>query len=40
MNILLTGCKGYIGSVLTDVLKKNGFFIKGLDTNYYSDCLY
>ena len=39
MNILLTGCKGYIGSVLTDELKKEGFFIKGLDTNYYSDCL-
>ena len=39
MNILLTGCKGYIGSVLTDELKKKGFFIKGLDTDYYSDCL-
>ena len=39
MNILLTGCKGYIGSVLSDELKKKGFFIKGLDTNYYSDCL-
>ena len=39
MNILVTGCKGYIGSVLTDELKKKGYFVKGLDTNYYSDCL-
>ena len=39
MNILVTGCKGYIGSVLTDELKKKGYSIKGIDTNYYSDCL-
>ena len=39
MNILVTGCKGYIGSVLTGELKKKGYFVKGLDTNYFSDCL-
>ena len=39
MNIFLTGCKGYIGSVLTDELKKKGYHLKGLDTNYFADCL-
>ena len=39
MNIFVTGCKGYIGSVLTGELKKKGYYVKGLDTNYYADCL-
>ncbi len=39
MNILVTGCKGYIGSVLVSRLQKSGHFIYGLDIGYYDDCL-
>ena len=39
MNILVTGCKGYIGSVLVKRLQKSGHFIYGLDIGYYDDCL-
>jgi len=34
--ILVTGNKGYIGSVLTDILLEKGYDIVGFDTNYYS----
>ena len=39
MKILLTGNLGYIGSVLTDILKKKGYFVRGFDTGYYADNL-
>ena len=39
MRVLVTGDKGYIGSVLTTKLISKGYKIKGLDTNYYIDCL-
>lgn len=35
MNILVTGNKGYIGSVLTQMLIKKGYSIRGFDTDYY-----
>ena len=35
MNILVTGNKGYIGSVLTQMLIEKGYFVRGFDTNYY-----
>lgn len=38
-NILVTGDKGYIGSVLTTVLAERGFTVTGLDAGYYRDCL-
>lgn len=37
--VLVTGDKGYIGSVLTSVLLDRGFTVAGLDTGYYRDCL-
>lgn len=37
-NILITGNKGYIGSVLEQYLLKEGYNIVGLDNFYYSDC--
>jgi nucleoside-diphosphate-sugar epimerase len=37
--VLVTGDKGYIGSVLTGVLLARGFRVRGLDTGYYADCL-
>jgi len=37
--VLVTGAQGYIGSVLTDVLKQRGYAVVGLDTGYYQDCL-
>jgi nucleoside-diphosphate-sugar epimerase len=41
MKILVTGCDGYIGSVLTAFLLGRGHDIVGLDTGYYRDgCLY
>ena len=35
MKVLVTGCDGYIGMVLTKKLLKNGFDVVGLDTGYY-----
>ncbi|MDB4877449.1 MAG: NAD-dependent epimerase/dehydratase [Gemmatimonadetes bacterium] len=37
--ILVTGCNGYIGSVLTTVLQERGYGVVGLDTGYYADCV-
>jgi len=37
--ILVTGDKGYIGSVLTAVLIERGDEVVGLDTGYYAECL-
>jgi len=37
--VLVTGDRGYIGSVLTDVLLSKGYAVVGLDTGYYQDCL-
>lgn len=38
MTILVTGNKGYIGSVLTKMLLKKGYDVVGLDTNFYKGC--
>lgn len=38
MNVLVTGQKGYIGSVLTVMGTRAGHTITGLDTDYYYDC--
>lgn len=35
MTILVTGNLGYIGTVLTDILIKNGYEVIGFDANYY-----
>ncbi len=36
--ILLTGDRGYIGSVLSQVLRENGFEVVGLDIGYFAEC--
>lgn len=36
MKVLVTGNKGYIGSVLTRILINKGYKVIGLDTDYYS----
>lgn len=36
--ILVTGDKGYVGSVLTTVLGERGYAVTGLDIGYYADC--
>ena len=36
--ILLTGHKGYIGSVMAPILTAAGHDVTGYDTGYYSDC--
>lgn len=36
--VLVTGDKGYIGSVLTGVLLERGYAVTGLDTAYYANC--
>lgn len=36
--ILLTGDRGYIGSVLAPYLLDRGYRVAGLDVGYYSDC--
>ena len=38
--VLVTGDKGYVGSVLTTVLLERGYAVTGLDTGYYADCLF
>ncbi len=41
MKILITGCDGYIGSVLGPCLQERGHRVTGLDTGFYRDaCLY
>lgn len=36
--VLITGHKGYIGSVLTSYLVRRGFDVFGLDTGYFNEC--
>jgi nucleoside-diphosphate-sugar epimerase len=38
MRILVTGNKGYIGTVLTKVLLEKGYEVAGFDTDYYAGC--
>lgn len=38
MKILVTGNKGYIGSVLLEVLSQNSYEVIGYDTGYYDGC--
>ena len=37
-NILVTGNKGYIGSILTRLLVQQGYTVTGFDTDYYRGC--
>ena len=36
--VLLTGHKGYIGSVMAPYLLQQGYDVVGLDTGYFSEC--
>src|SRR5690348_14214153 len=36
--VLVTGDRGYIGSVLTTVLAERGFAVAGLDTGFFEEC--
>ena len=38
MKILVTGNRGYIGSVLVEMLLARGYDVVGYDTDYYGDC--
>ena len=38
MNVLLTGNRGYIGSVLSKMLLDQGYNVTGFDTNFYTEC--
>lgn len=38
MRVLVTGHRGYIGSVMMPFLKKAGHDVVGLDTDYYANC--
>ncbi len=38
-SVLVTGCNGYVGSVLTTRLVESGFAVTGLDTDYYANCV-
>ncbi|MEO3741895.1 SDR family oxidoreductase [Plantactinospora sp. B5E13] len=39
MRVLVTGHHGYLGGVLTPLLRAAGHEVTGLDTDYYLDCL-
>ena len=38
MNVLVTGNQGYIGCILTQLLVKKGYAVRGFDTDYYKGC--
>ena len=38
MNILVTGNRGYVGSILTKLLIEKGYNVIGLDANFYKEC--
>lgn len=38
--VLLTGHRGYVGVILTELLVENGYDVVGLDTNYYDGCAF
>jgi len=38
MRVLVTGHKGYIGTVLTRILSERGYDVVGYDSNYYMGC--
>ncbi len=38
MKIFVTGDRGYIGTVLTEILLSKGYDVIGYDIGYYSDC--
>ena len=40
MRILVTGHKGYIGVVLTPMLKNEGWDVVGLDSDLYAECTF
>jgi len=40
MKVLLTGDKGYIGTILAPLLVKEGYDVVGLDCDYYADCTF
>jgi nucleoside-diphosphate-sugar epimerase len=40
MRVLITGHKGYIGSVMTPYLQAEGHEVVGLDTEFFGDCLF
>ncbi len=40
MKVLLTGSRGYIGTVMTPMLQKAGHEVVGLDADLYSRCTF
>lgn len=39
MRVLVTGSEGYIGTVLTELLRESGHDVTGLDTGFFTRCL-
>ena len=40
MRVLVTGHKGFIGSVMVPVLLRDGIDVVGMDTDFYRDCTF
>ena len=38
MRVLVTGNRGYIGCILTEVLLGKGYDVVGMDAGYYAEC--
>ncbi|MGH7507385.1 MAG: NAD-dependent epimerase/dehydratase family protein, partial [Longimicrobiales bacterium] len=37
-SLLVTGHRGYIGSVMVPYLLRKGYHVVGLDTGYFAEC--
>ncbi len=40
MKVLVTGDKGYIGTILVPMLLEKGYDVRGIDTDYFADCTF
>ena len=37
MKVMVTGHRGYVGTIMVPMLKDKGYDLVGLDNNYYSE---
>jgi nucleoside-diphosphate-sugar epimerase len=40
MRVLVTGNRGYVGTILTSILAREGFEVVGLDSGFFEECVF